>query len=147
MDYRYCSEPLTVRILDLCRVQYPDSVEDVGNCDVITSDGICFYVHTWIQVALLRHVCLDCSDSDAVFMLGCVSILNRWKDTGRRCLRIRLWNLLIPHDDKLARNMNNDRTKCWTESPDGPFRNGSRIGGGSVNIAVRRQEPMQWTLD
>jgi hypothetical protein len=27
-------------------------------------------------------------------------------------------------------------TKCWTEAPDGPFRNGSLVGGGSVNIAV-----------
>lgn len=29
-------------------------------------------------------------------------------------------------------------TKCWTEAPDGPFRNGNRSGGGSVNIAVPR---------
>jgi hypothetical protein len=31
------------------------------------------------------------------------------------------------------------RTKCWTEAPDGPFRNGSLVGGGSVNIAVGHQ--------
>jgi hypothetical protein len=29
-------------------------------------------------------------------------------------------------------------TKCWTEAPDGPFRNGSRVGGGSVNMGVRQ---------
>ena len=27
-------------------------------------------------------------------------------------------------------------TKCWTEAPDGPFHSGSRVDGGSVNIAV-----------
>ena len=27
-------------------------------------------------------------------------------------------------------------SKCWTEAPDGPFRNGSIVGRGSVNIAV-----------
>ncbi len=43
-DYRYCSKPRTVRILDLCRVQYAGSVEDVGTCNVTTSDGICLYV-------------------------------------------------------------------------------------------------------
>ncbi len=30
-------------------------------------------------------------------------------------------------------------TKCWTEAPDGPFRNGSLVGGGSVNIDVTRR--------
>ncbi len=30
------------------------------------------------------------------------------------------------------------RTKCWTEAPDGPFGNGSRVGGGSVNMVVRQ---------
>ena len=31
------------------------------------------------------------------------------------------------------------QNKMLDRSPDGPFRNGSRVGGGSVNIAVRRQ--------
>jgi len=30
----------------------------------------------------------------------------------------------------------NRRTNCWTEAPDGPFRYGSRVGGGSVNMVV-----------
>ena len=43
----------------------------------------------------------------------------------------------MPTGPRRAIALRNQRTKCWTEAPDGPFRNGNIVDGGSVNIAVR----------
>ena len=34
-------------------------------------------------------------------------------------------------------NWNRDITKCWTEAPDGPFRNGSSVGGNRSTLPFR----------
>lgn len=55
-------------------------------------------------------------------MLGCFSILNRWKNSCRLCLCFRLWTLFVPHEAMLTGNMKNSRTQRLTYAPDGSFR-------------------------
>ena len=81
------------------------------------------------------QICIPCSGlsgtilcPDFIFGVNTVTTVNSSFKFARNA---RQSGFAIAADDERE-----DRTKCWTEAPDGPFRNGSRVGGGSVNIDV-----------